>query len=50
MAQTGIHNKPKWLSGDNSVNIQDRIMVLVHGTSSYPYLSINYEKVIVKGR
>ena len=32
MAQTGIHYKTKWLSGDNSVNIHGRIMVLVHGT------------------
>ena len=36
MAQTGIHyEKSKLLWGDNSVNIQGRIMVLVHGPSSY---------------
>jgi len=31
MAQTGIHyEKNKWFRGDNYVNIQCRIMVLVH--------------------
>jgi len=31
MAQIGIHyEKKKWLWGDNYVNIQGRIMVLVH--------------------
>ena len=35
MVQTGIHyEKKKWLRGDNYVNIQGRIMVLVQGTSS----------------
>jgi len=29
MAQTGIHYGKKWLWGDNYVNIQGRIMVLV---------------------
>jgi len=42
MAQTGIHYKTKWLSGDNSVNIHGRIMVLVHNTSSHCHLSINH--------
>jgi len=40
MAQTGIHyEKNKWLRRDNSVNIQSRILVLVHCPSSH--LSIN---------
>ena len=33
--------KSKLLRGDYSVNIQSRIMVLVHGTSSHWHLSIN---------
>ena len=33
--------KNKWLRGDNSVNIQGRIMVRVHCPSSYFHLSIN---------
>jgi len=41
MAQTHIHYKKKWLWEDNYVNIQGRIMVLVHGTSSHRHLSIN---------
>jgi len=39
MAQTG-NNYEKWLRGDNTVNIQGRIMVLVHSTSSHCHLSI----------
>ena len=39
--QTGIHYEKKWLRGDNSINIQGRIMVLVHSTSSHCCLSIN---------
>ena len=38
MAQTGIHYEKKWLKGD--VNIQCRIMILVHSTSSHCHLSI----------
>ena len=34
--------KTKWLRGDNSVNIQGRIMVLVHCPSSHCHLSINH--------
>ena len=34
IAQTGIHYKTKWLSGDYSVNIHCRIMGFVHSTSS----------------
>ena len=35
-AQTGIHyEQNKWLRGDNYVNIQGMIMVLVQGTSSH---------------
>jgi len=41
VAQTGIHYKTQWLSGDNSVNIQGRIMVLVHGTFCNCHLSLN---------
>jgi len=33
--------KNKWLWGDNSVNIQDRIMVLIQCTTSHCHLSIN---------
>jgi len=33
--------KNKWLWGNNSVNIQGRIMVLVQCTSSHCHLSIN---------
>ena len=33
--------KNKWLWGDNSVNIQGRIMILVHCTPSHCHLSIN---------
>ena len=36
MARTHIHyEKNKWLRGDNTVNIQGMIMVLVLGTSSH---------------
>jgi len=36
MAQIHIHyEKNEWLRGDNTVNIQGRIMVLVKGTSSH---------------
>ena len=31
----------KWLRGDNTVNIQVRIRVLVHDTSSHWHLYIN---------
>jgi len=54
IAQTGIHYKTKWLSGDNSVNMKikwlrgknsvnilGRIMVIVHSHSSHCHLSIN---------
>jgi len=41
MAQTGIHYGKKWLWGDNYVNIQCMIMVLVHCPSSYCHPSIN---------
>ena len=41
MAQTDIHYEKKWLRGDNSVNIQGRIMVLVHCPSSHFNLPIN---------
>ena len=42
MAKTGIHyEENKWLQGDNYVNIQGRIMVLVHCPSSHCHLSIN---------
>ena len=41
MAQTDIHYEKKWLWGDNSVNIQGRIMVLVHCPSSHFNLPIN---------
>jgi len=40
MAQTGNHYE-KWLWGDNSINIQGRIMVLVHCPFPYCHLSIN---------
>ena len=33
--------KKKWLWGDNTVNIQGMIMVIVHGPSSHWILSIN---------
>ena len=38
--QTSIMKK-KWLRRDNTVNIQGRIMVLMHSTSSPCHLSIN---------
>jgi len=42
MAQTGIHyEKNKWLRGDNYVNIQCGIMVIVHYPFSHCHLSIN---------
>ena len=41
MARTGNHYE-KWLRGDNSINIQGRIMVLVHCPSPYCHLSINH--------
>ena len=31
----------KWLWGDNSINIQGRVMVLVHCPSPHCHLSIN---------
>jgi len=37
MAQTD--NYEKWLRGDNTVNIQGMIMVLVYSTSSHCHLS-----------
>ena len=40
MAWTG-NTYEKWLSGDNTVNIQGRIMVLVYCPSSHCHLSIN---------
>jgi len=39
MARTG-KTYEKWLRGDNSINIQGRVMVHGHCTSSYCYLSI----------
>ena len=43
MARTGVHyENNKWLMGDNSVNIQGRIMVLVHYPSPHCHLSINH--------
>ena len=33
--------KNKWLGGDSSVNIQGKIMIIVHCTSSNCHLSIN---------
>jgi len=42
MAWTGNHYVTnKWLSGDNSVNKQGKIMVLVHCLFSHCHLSIN---------
>jgi len=42
MTQTVIHNdKNKWLRGDNYVNIQGRVTVLVHCPSPDCHLSIN---------
>ena len=41
MAQTGIHYGKKWLRGDNYVNIQGRIMALVHCPFPDCHLSIN---------
>jgi len=42
MARISNHYEgKKWLMGDNSVNILDRIMVLVHCPSSVCHLSIN---------
>jgi len=41
MALTGSNYEKIYLRGDNSVNIQGRIMVLIHCPSSYCYLSIN---------
>jgi len=38
MAQTSIHYE-KWLWGDNSININGRIMVLVYCPFSYCHLS-----------
>jgi len=35
--------KNKWLRGDNSANIQGRIMVLVHCPSYHCHLSINQD-------
>jgi len=41
MARTEIHyENNKWLRGDNYVNIQSRIMDLVHSTSPHCHLSI----------
>ena len=39
--RTHIHYGGKWLRGDNTVNIQSRIMVLVHSTFFHCHLSIN---------
>jgi len=39
MAWTGIHYE-KWLGGDNSINIQGRVMVIVHCPSPHCHLSI----------
>ena len=52
MAWTGIHYE-KWLWGDNSINIQGRIMVLVHCPFPYCHLSINqfsfkFQTVVLK--
>jgi len=33
--------KIKWLRGDNTVNLQGRVVVLVQSTSSHCHLSIN---------
>jgi len=33
--------KNNWLWGDDSVNVQGMIMVLMHSTSSHCHLSIN---------
>jgi len=41
MAWTVIYYEKKWLWGDNSVNIQDRIIVLVYCPFPHCYLSIN---------
>jgi len=41
MAQKEIHSQKKWLRGDNYVNIQCRIMVLVHCPCPDCHLSIN---------
>jgi len=41
MAQTGMYYEKIWLWGDNSVNIQDRIIVFVHCPFPHCYLSIN---------
>jgi len=41
MAQTGILYGKKWLRVDNYVNIQGRVMVIVHCPSSHCHLSIN---------
>mgnify|MGYP007133519434 CR=1 FL=1 len=42
MAFTSIHyEQNKWLMGDNLINIQGRIMVLVHWPSPHCHLSIN---------
>jgi len=40
MTRTGIQYE-KLLREDNSLNIQGRIIVLVHGTSSHLHLSMN---------
>jgi len=48
MACTGIHYK-KWLRGDNSINIQGRIMV--HGFCPFPHFNANSNfKVIWRTR
>jgi len=41
MARIGIHYEKKWLWGDNYVNIQGSIMVIVYCPSSDCHLSIN---------
>ena len=39
--------KIKWLWGDNYVNIQDRIMIIVHCPSSHRHLSINQSFILI---
>jgi len=41
MARTGINYEKKWLWGDNSVNIQDRIIILVHYPFPHCYLFVS---------
>ena len=39
--QESIMRYNKWLRGDNTVNIQGMVMVIVHSTSSHWHLSIS---------